>query len=890
VDGLVASLALVVAVMYAVIAFGVLPKLARAEQREHGLLRLARWGAMAFFAGCALTHFGMGVRSLIAAFGGSDPMRGLGMPGMETAATTSTGWLLIQDVVPHLAQVIGGGLFIGIAWSRLEWSVIPKDVAEELRIREMQYRSAFERAPVGMALVEASGVSDGDLAGRILQLNPVLRAMVGRGNEDLRGTTYQDLFAPPDREVLAASLQRLPWQQAFTDLERRLIRPDGTSLWVSIGASLVRDERGSPLFAVTEVRDITQARRAEQLRSTQQAVAQVVSEAVSVQAGLSDVLRVICAGVGWAGGEYWQADAERDQIIRQTMWWPSGATPPSDNYTGGLALGRGEGLAGAVWSSGTITWSPDTAIGLPVRSGDHAGVLVFLAPEMPEPDAELSRALEAICAHVGRFVERAEAEEFRSLVESAPDAMVIADQDGTIILVNAQTERLFGYPREELLGRQVEMLIPEQFREIHPGRRAEYFKVRNVRSMSTELELYGLRKNGSQFPIEISLSPLDIKGQALVSSSIRDLTDRRRAEEARFRLAAIVDSSDDAMISSTLDGGITTWNRAAQRIFGYRQDEVLRRPMSMLMPPGDENDMTDMLNRIQSGERIEHHDAVRRCSDGHLIDVSISMSAILDQHGALIGVAEVIRDIGLRKQAEIALAEAKDAAVSSSQAFEAFSYSVAHDLRAPLRAIDGFSQILIDEYAQTLDQTGLGYLSLVRTSAQQMAALIDSLLRLAGVTHRELDATSVDLSALVAAALARLQQTSPQRHVESVVQPGLRTFGDATLLANALDNLLANAWKFTRDRPQAQIEFGLDSAGYFIRDNGAGFDMAYSAKLFGVFQRLHSPQEFQGTGIGLATVQRIIQRHGGQIWAEGAVGQGATFHFTLSSDPQRAVS
>jgi PAS domain S-box-containing protein len=894
VEGLAALLAFVVAMMYLVIAFSVIPRLARAEDSECRLLRIARFGAMAFFAGCAISHFIMGLQAIHLGPGPGFE-HGAGMSGM---GSTSTLGLLIQDVVPHVAQIIGGGLFIGIVRNRLEWSVLPRTVAEELRVREMQYRSAFERAPVGMALVSTVQPQPG----KILQLNPALREMVRHRPEDLRGSAYQDLFAGTERDLSGSDLEQLLRCDPATEQERQLLGSDSDPVWVAVGTSVVRDEQEAAMFAVVQLRDVTGQRWAAQLGNTQHTVAQVLSEAVSIHTGMAQVLRVVCEGVGWVGGEYWQADAERDQIGRVASWWSPNQAGSAFTGTATMTLGRGEGLPGAVWSGGSSIWWGDldsrpgqfvrrtaahraglnAVLGLPIRSVDHFGVLVFFAARMPAPDAELTRALEVISAHVGRFVERQQAEEFRSLLESAPDAMVIADQHGAIVLVNAQTERLFGYPREELLGAQVEKLVPEQFRDAHPQWRAEYFKAPNVRSMSTGLQLFGLRKDGTQFPIEISLSPLERNGQVLVSSAIRDLTERRRAEQARFQLAAIVDSSDDAMISSTLDGRITTWNRAAEDIFGYRADEALGRPLSLLLPPGYEGDVDEMLTLIRQGERIEHHDAVRQCKDGHLVDVSISMSAILDQQGTLVGAAKVIRDIGRRKLAEAALAAAKDAAESSSQAFEAFSYSVAHDLRSPLRAIDGFSQALTDEYAASLDETGLDYLDRVRDSAQQMAQLIDSLLRLAGVTHRELAAAEVDLSALVVAATARLQQICPERRIETVVEPSLRAFGDAALLANALENLLSNAWKFTRDQPNARIEFGRDEAGYFLRDNGVGFDMAYSAKLFGVFQRLHSPQEFHGTGIGLATVQRIVQRHGGQIWADSIIGHGATFHFTLN--------
>ena len=473
-------------------------------------------------------------------------------------------------------------------------------------------------------------------------------------------------------------------------------------------------------------------------------------------------------------------------------------------------------------------------------------------------------------------------ERFRRFVESAPDAIVIARSDGTIVLVNAQTEDLFGYPREELLGATVEILVPEAFREKHPDRRQAYEADRRVRSMGIGLELHGRRKDGTEFPVEISLSSLESDGEMLVSSAIRDLTERRKLDAARFQLAAIVESTEDAIISESLDGRIITWNNAEVGIFGYTHDEAVGQPMSMLVPEGSADDVDVMLARLRSGGRVSMHDAVRVHKDGSLVDVSISMSAIRDRNGALTGASKVVRDITQRKQAEASLAAALAAAETSSQAFEAFSYSVAHDLRAPLRAIDGFSGALASEYGHVLDGAGQDYLTRVRSSARRMAALIDGLLLLARVTHQELGSATVNLSVLASAALDRLRQESLGRDVVAVVQPDLIAHGDQVLLACALDNLIANAWRFTENRSDARIEFGCEGSTYFVRDNGVGFDMAYSGKLFGVFQRLHTPDESAGTGIGLATAQRIIQRHGGHIWAEGAVGVGATFRFTLA--------
>ncbi len=243
----------------------------------------------------------------------------------------------------------------------------------------------------------------------------------------------------------------------------------------------------------------------------------------------------------------------------------------------------------------------------------------------------------------------------------------------------------------------------------------------------------------------------------------------------------------------------------------------------------------------------------------------------------LVGIEE--RDAALQRRTNELEAANKD--------MEAFSYSVSHDLRTPLRGMDGFSQALLEDYASQLDSTGQDYLRRIRDAAQRMGHLIDDMLNLSRVTRSEMTFDSVDLGALARKVIAELQPQQAGRVVEWKVRNPLRARGDARLLGLVLENLLANALKFTGKREQARIEFGEvvgeAERAFFVRDNGAGFDMAHAGRLFGAFQRLHSAQEFPGTGIGLATVQRIIRRHGGRVWAEGQPENGATFYFTLSA-------
>ncbi len=231
------------------------------------------------------------------------------------------------------------------------------------------------------------------------------------------------------------------------------------------------------------------------------------------------------------------------------------------------------------------------------------------------------------------------------------------------------------------------------------------------------------------------------------------------------------------------------------------------------------------------------------------------------------------------------LKTANDQLQAANRELEAFCYSVSHDLRAPLRAVDGFSQELLGSYADHLEEQGQHYLRRIRAGVQKMGRLIDDLLKLSRLSRTEMSRETVDLSALAESIADNLQSESPDRKIAFHVEPGLEAHGDPELLQVALENLLGNAWKFTSPRSEAEIVLGVERQNthslFFVRDNGVGFDPRYRHKLFGAFQRLHSEQEFAGTGIGLATVQRIMHRHGGEIWAEGAVNQGAKFYFTI---------
>jgi PAS domain S-box-containing protein len=345
------------------------------------------------------------------------------------------------------------------------------------------------------------------------------------------------------------------------------------------------------------------------------------------------------------------------------------------------------------------------------------------------------------------------------LLEAAPDATVCVDSVGRIVLVNAQAERMFGYPRGELAGQLVEILVPDAVQAGHPGLRAGYTADPQPRQLGAGLELSGRRRDGTTFPAEISLSALDTVQGLLVSAAIRDVTQQRQ----------------------TLDD-LRRTNRNLQQL----------------------------------------------------------------------------------------------------------GYSIAHDLRTPLRSMAGFSTVLMEDYADALGEEGRHYAERIEAASRHIGHVLDNLVHLSNLGRAQISLRPVDLGAEAARIAADLQGQDPARNVRFTIQPQAWALADRTLIREALERLLDNAWKFTAGRDGAAIEFGMTPDANarvccYVRDNGAGFDPVYVDKLFTPFQRLHTKREFDGTGIGLACVREIVDRHNGRTWAEGAIGDGATFFFTLQA-------
>ena len=636
------------------------------------------------------------------------------------------------------------------------------------------------------------------------------------------------------------------------------------------------------------------------------------------------------------------------------------------------------------------------------------------------------------------------------VIQSAMDAILTVDEQQNIVLFNAAAEKMFGCPGAEALGQPIKRFIPQRFHAAHENDIRSFGDAGvTSRAMGAKNVLWAARADGREFQIEASISQTVTAGKKLSTVILRDVTERMQAEEVRERLAAVVNSSEDAIISKDLNGIINAWNRGAEKTFGYSASEAVGKPMLMLFPPESVKEEFDILARIRQGESVEHFETVRVRKDGRRMDASVTISPIRDPGGAIVGASQIARDITEHKQAETRLAgqaeelsrqteellrsqqaletqtlmlqsvldsiseglvaadetgkfilwnpaatrivgmgaanvppeqwsdhygtfladtltpfppeqnplllaiqgesstvemyvrnpeletgvwiessgnpltgkdgEALGGVVAfrditqrkidereirklnegleervvqrtaqleaANQELEAFTYSVSHDLRAPLRHIGGFSKILVEDFGPSLPPEARQHLTRIEDGVRRMGQLVDELLNLARVGRHAIQLRPAPLNSIIEEVVSLLQPETTGRVVIWKIAELPPVMCDPVLIKQVFQNLLANALKFTRPRERAVIEISHQQENerliITVRDNGVGFNMKYKDKLFGVFQRLHRAEDFEGTGIGLATVARIIQKHGGRVWAEAELDQGATFCFTL---------
>jgi len=493
-------------------------------------------------------------------------------------------------------------------------------------------------------------------------------------------------------------------------------------------------------------------------------------------------------------------------------------------------------------------------------------------------------------------------EQQRSFFDAIPYPVWVFDWETLAIKdVNQSAIASYGYSRKEFLLLTIKDLRPS---EDVPA------LLEHIRNSPNGAGTTGTwrhrKKDGAIIDVEVTTGVVQFDHRDARLAIAANITQRKQMEEALResdeKLRLLVGGVQEyAILMLDLEGRVTTWNEGAERIKGYRAEEIIGQHFSKFYTPEAAalgKPALELKKAAEQGRFEEEGWRVRK--DGSRFWASVVVTPLRDRTGQLRGFAKVTRDITERKQIEeqlerqrSELARSNTELIAANKELEAFSYSVSHDLRAPLRSIDGFSLALLEDYEEKLDAEGKDNLHRVRAATQRMGVLIDDLLDLSRVTRAGMKMQKVDLSVMGRAVAAELENSQPGRRTEFHIQEGLEAHADSNLMRIALENLLENAWKFTSKRESARIEFGQTnnngSRVYFVRDDGAGFDSARATRLFGAFQRFHDKNDFPGTGVGLATVQRIVQRHGGRIWAESVPGKGATFYFTLLDASERGA-
>ena len=748
---------------------------------------------------------------------------------------------------------------------------------EALRESEERYRQLFEAESDAVFLIDNE-------TGRILEANSAASAMYGYSRDELLARTNEDLSAEPEKTQAVTLGTPVVADRVITIPLRIHRKKDGSTFPVEItGRFFTHQGRAVHVAAIRDISGRKLTEEALRLSEDKFSTAFHSSPDAILITRVSDglVTDVNDGFVRLSG--FTRDEAVGSSTIALDLW----ADP----------RGR-ERMISALRTDGSVR---DLEFDFRVKSGDELRCLVAGADIEVDGEPHILVVVRDVTEQrrAEAAVRRSE-ELLRGILDNLQDAYVRTDVQGRFIMVSPSAARLYGFDSaDEMIGLPAESLYADR------ADREAMFEQLRERGHIVDYVGRGLKTDGSTFWVSLNAQFFrDDEGEAAGTEGfIRDITERKQTEQALRQSEGVLRGLFDNMPSGVAiyevrgDGSrgsdyiIKDFNAASLRIEGKTKDEVVAKSLFDLRPTIDEYGLIPVLHRVwQTGEPAlfpstlymdEHYanwyqNHAFRLPSGEIV-------AIYDDVTERKQADEEIRRLNAELEQRVQERTAELEAANSE--LESFAYSVSHDLRAPLRALDGFSQILLDDYGARLDDEGRSYLDRIRAADQHMGALIDALLELSRLNRGELSRERLDISKMARDVAAELAEAEPGRAVELAIADGLEAHADRQLVQALLANLLGNAWKFTARHETARVEVGAADAGgeraFYVRDDGAGFDMAYADKLFGAFQRLHSPGEFEGLGIGLATVQRIVRRHGGRVWAESAVEKGARFYFTL---------
>jgi PAS domain S-box-containing protein len=832
--------------------------------------------------------------------------RETGKPEQDLKTAASEGrfqeehWRLRAGNVPFWAHVDIRALRDEAGQLRGFTQVI-RDVTERMRAQEAlrkseeRYRRLVELCPDAIIVVR-----EGELA---FVNSAAVRLFGATEPEQLVSRPLLDFIHPDGRDAVEERLRRLiqresraPWDDRAPKtptpfVEETIVRLDRTEVCVELGASRMtfQDEPAIQLI----VHDLS--------RQKQAAAALRESEArktAILETSLDAIVGIDHRGIV----REWNSAAERifgyrrDEALGNRL--ESLIVPPAvtDRYLPGLADYLMTGVGSLIGRPIEVLARRADGLEFPMELSltqiSHSDPPFYTAFMRDITDRK--RAEDAL--------RRSEARK-SAILETARDAIVTIDSQGKIIEWNPAATEVFGYSRELAAGRTFnDLLTPTANEELARKGLPRYLQTGRGRLLGQRMELMALRANGAEFPVELTITHIADGDQIVFTSFIRDITDRRRTEEAlrkseeRFRL--LVEGVEDyAIYMLDTHGRVTTWNAGAERIFGFRAQEIIGRRFHRFYVADDaERKKPDQALAVATaeGRYQDEHFLVRK--NGAQFWASFVITALRDDSGKLTGFSTIARDVTQRKNAEDEIRrlnaalerQVQDRTAELQAAYaemEAFSYSISHDLRAPLIHIAGFVEMLKSDLGPKLDDRSRRHLETICNSTEHMGRMIADLLSMSRLGRTEMHKIRLNLGEIVKDVQRELAAGLQNRSVTWAIGGLPEVMADPILIRQALHHLMSNALKFTRTQQAARIEIGTQPGPaedvIFIRDNGVGFDLKYAGKLFGVFQRLHSASEFEGTGIGLAKTRRIIQRHGGRIWAESAPNEGATFYFSL---------